>query len=961
MGLKPHLGIVALTLMAPLLRAAGPVEFGLAELHSAMEQRGLSRERFPVLTEYSMVLPHDGYSIMGNIVRGGSQRGLMYGLLEAASQIRRQGFLTAARGEPATAMRGIRWFVHNAELEQGWYHDRAHWQAFFEMLARNRFNRFTLVFAHQTAYLAPPYPFWVKPPEFPEVRARGLSDEARERNLATLRYISQTAADYGVDFVLGVWEHDVQRGMTPSVDGLTAANLGPYSYAALKMVLAACPAIRAVQMRTNSESGIPPERQVEFYRDWVFRALGDCGRLVQLDLRGWLMQEGLLEAAKNAGVPLRLSSKYWAEDLGRPYPPPETWPNYSFLNFLEKPGVSERGRAWQFYWELWGLGSHRLLLWGDPEYVRRAVGTFSMSGAAGFEIDPPLAQKGFGNRPGQWGVFDDSQKQRVFWTWEWQRYWLFYLLWGRLSYNPEEPEELWKAEFERRFGKEAAPAVERAVRAASKVLNEVVAVHLADPNMYVWPEVNPGGVLDSYKEVRPSDWRMVASFDENTANRLAGRASAKQRPLESAERFSEWSLGTEQAVAEAQAKLGDAHAEWLGTKPDLEVLAFLSRFHARRQMAADHLSWFEATSDSTALYAARREANGALRVWQDLVKFTTGLYPERMAFGPDDVGHWKDKLPYVEHDVRVLEERVARYEKYGPVRAGFDFGAAPEAARAPGYRRTRMAVANHVEPGFTGIGPETLFGDGAVAGWAAPETRTAAALPLAPYGEVRGVSAQPSRLPRNVLPGDWIAGAGPQVFRVRAEDGAYRVVLLKPDGSGETRDVEARGGVLEIAMPEGEWKVSGLLVQGGPERSFKERWPQAVARPQMEHSAPRAATAGKALELALRVWPQADVTTVRLHYRPLNQLAAWKTMEAAPARAVFRIPAAEVDARWDLQYYFEVLNREGTGWFVSDPQQATPYYVVPVEVDVTPLPEVRGDDGGSGGRVPDDLDAKQHL
>jgi hypothetical protein len=48
-------------------------------------------------------------------------------------------------------------------------------------------------------------------------------------------------------------------------------------------------------MRTNSESGIPPEQQVEFYRDYVYRHPRG-GRLVKLDLRGWVMSEGMLEA-----------------------------------------------------------------------------------------------------------------------------------------------------------------------------------------------------------------------------------------------------------------------------------------------------------------------------------------------------------------------------------------------------------------------------------------------------------------------------------------------------------------------------------------------------------------------------------------------------------------------------------------------------------------------------------------
>ncbi|HEY3440938.1 MAG TPA: hypothetical protein VGK29_09310 [Paludibaculum sp.] len=766
---------------ASVAEAATPAEFGLADYRRALQERNLAPERNQILTELSMVLPHDGFSIMGNIVRGGSQRGLMYGLLEAADQIRRQGHLSSAKVEPAAAMRGIRWFLHNEELERGWYFDQDQWRAFFEMLARNRFNRFNLVFAHQTAYMAPPYPFWVVVPGFPGVRAKGLSSAQQAHNLETLKFISQTAAEFGVDFTLGIWEHDVQQGMTPSVEGLTADNIGPYSNAALKMVLAACPAIRSVQMRTNAESGIPAERQVEFYRDWIFPALRDSGRLVQLDLRGWLMQPGLMEAALGAKVPLRLSSKFWAEHLGRPYPPAETFPNYSFLNFLEKPGVTDRDRVWHFYFELWGLGSHRILQWGDPEYVRQAVPWFRLSGAEGFEIDPPLAQKGFGNQPGSYGIFTAEQQGRVYWKYEWQRYWLFYQLWGRLSYNPAEPERLWLDEFQRRFGS-AAKDVFEATRQASKVLNEIVTDFMPDPNMYVWPEIDAGGPLEKYLKVPPSDWRFVAKFDEHTQNRLQGVASAKQTPLETAERLHEMALLTDQAVERAQQALGDQHKEWSGTKPDLQVLSLLARYHGRKRMAADHLSWFNATQDETGLYAARRELNGSLRIWQELVKLTDGLYPARMAYGPADTGHWKDKLPALEADAKAL------------------------AAREP-----------------------------------APSA-----------------------------------------------------------------DTDLR------------------------------RWPRPLPVPAFLHSAPRLIAAGKPITLALQMGPASHATKVRLHYRALNQLTAWKTMEAPAVRAVFTIPGEEIDARWDLQYYFEVLNTEGTGWFWPDPRRGTPYHVVTVEVMPAP-------------------------
>ncbi|MBI5086796.1 MAG: hypothetical protein HZB13_19640, partial [Acidobacteria bacterium] len=73
---SPALALAATLVLAAAGFAASPLEFGLAEYGKALDARGLSPIRFPILTEYSMVLAHDGFSITGNIVRGGSQRGL---------------------------------------------------------------------------------------------------------------------------------------------------------------------------------------------------------------------------------------------------------------------------------------------------------------------------------------------------------------------------------------------------------------------------------------------------------------------------------------------------------------------------------------------------------------------------------------------------------------------------------------------------------------------------------------------------------------------------------------------------------------------------------------------------------------------------------------------------------------------------------------------------------------------
>ena len=184
------------------------------------------------------------YKVGGAHVTGGDLRGLMYGLLEAADQIRSTGHLKQVHAEPATPVRGVRMFAGAGDLDA----PDSFWRSYFELLARDRFNRVTLIFSEAPG------------------------------NFEKLRAISQAASDYAIDFTLGLWEHKPDDG--------------------LKKLLAACPLIRTVQIRSDS-------KDVELYRTSVFKVLRDAGRCVALEPQGALAQPAFLKAAEQTGVALR--------------------------------------------------------------------------------------------------------------------------------------------------------------------------------------------------------------------------------------------------------------------------------------------------------------------------------------------------------------------------------------------------------------------------------------------------------------------------------------------------------------------------------------------------------------------------------------------------------------------------------------------------------------------------------
>jgi hypothetical protein len=131
-------------------------------------------------------------------------------------------------------------------------------------------------------------------------------------------------------------------------------------------------------------------------------------------------------------------------------------------------------------------------------------------------------------------------------------------------------------------------------------------------------------------------------------------------------------------------------------------------------------------------------------------------------------------------------------------------------------------------------------------------------------------------------------------------------------------------------MPESDWNVSGLVIKrlDAAEKPVRTDWPISLPRPAILHTPPKSVKSAQPLALRIQITPSQSVTAIRLHYRALNQLTGFKTIEQPVAQSTFTIPAADIDARWDLQYYFEVLNTAKSGWFCPDPAKTAPYYVV---------------------------------
>ncbi|HEX2324555.1 MAG TPA: hypothetical protein VHQ00_04100, partial [Chloroflexota bacterium] len=253
------------------------------------------------------------------LLLGGDDRGLSYALLESARRVELEGpgpgagpaalldCFPPTPESPQRPLRSLCVFPHNAALEQEWYGSLDFWRWYFDLLALHRFNRFTLTFGHQTAYLAPPYPFFVPVPEHPEVRPTGFDARAREEHLALLQGIAGLAVERGLDFCLGIWSQHAHSYGPSTVSGLDQDNLASYCAAGLRRLLEACPQVSAVQLRLNSESGVHLDEGAYFWRA-LFDGVAACGRRVTLDLRAKAIADDTIAAALATGLPVLVNT-----------------------------------------------------------------------------------------------------------------------------------------------------------------------------------------------------------------------------------------------------------------------------------------------------------------------------------------------------------------------------------------------------------------------------------------------------------------------------------------------------------------------------------------------------------------------------------------------------------------------------------------------------------------------------
>jgi hypothetical protein len=679
-----------------------------------------------------------------SILSSGGPRGIAYGLSELAERLDAEGDpLVALRrmpkisDKPYNRVRSIlRAFCSDVE-DKSWFYDREEWKKYLDHLVASRFNRFQLAFGFgydfptnvTEDYFHFPYPYLVDVPGY-DVRVQPLESGERERNLETLKFITQETGKRGLEFQLGLWTHAYQWTDSPSahhkITGLTPDTHAAYCRDALALLLKTCPDISGLTMRVHGESGVP-EGQYDFWKT-LFSAISQCGRPMEIDMHAKGINQTMIDIAVATGKAVKVSPKYSAEHQGLGYqqadirslevPAPgaegdgpfslsngaRMFTRYSYADLFQE------GRKYEVLFRRWP-GTQRHTLNGDPAQASAYGRTSAFCGAAGLEICEPLTFKGrdgSGNPGGRLAYLNNALVPA---GGDWSKFRYSYLLWGRTLYDPDVDAEAWRRLLRRSFG-DAVLLMEQAMGEASRILLIFTSSHLSTAsNRGSWYETytNMPIVIGSepapYHDtpapfcagtVSPLDPQLFSSAREHVEDILAGRHSPRYSPVEVAtwlQRCADTaSTALEQARGRVASRLDPEFRRW---EEDILIQIGLGRFFADKFRATVLYELFLRTGEGSAGKQALVLYRQARDQWATMSDRAKSVYIPDVSYGVPDFErwHWAARLPAIDRDLAAMASAIDQVPANRPVPTAV--GSAVAAAMAP---VERVAPACHHRP-----------------------------------------------------------------------------------------------------------------------------------------------------------------------------------------------------------------------------------------------------------------------
>ncbi|GAB3543012.1 glycoside hydrolase family 20 zincin-like fold domain-containing protein [Spirosoma fluminis] len=660
------------------------------------------------LAPVNQQLGPESYSIerKGNqlIITGGDVRGLIYGCLSLVEDLQ-NGItvqkLTARKEQPHFALRAIKFdlpwdtYRHSYALDLHYEtcRDTLYWKAFLDMMAANRFNALSLWNLH-------PYTFMIRPTNFPA--ATPFSDQQLREWQTLFQAIFRMAKERAIDTYLIPFniftspEFSKAYNVNPKlnnlthhhfIDGDTSAIVKRYTRECVTQVLQEYPDLTGFGLTLGEAmGGMTPQQREDWMKATIIEGMRLAGRKTKLVHRiPFSSTTGSLgitsvdtekltrQSIENEGALPFIEGPIWA-DL-----------KYNWSHAHSTPTLVKvhGGKLFDTYFKpdpkaykiTWTVRNEDFfcLRWGVPSFVRAHIAANNQSYVGGYFLgsETYIPAKDYFTKPGT----------PVDWRYAFERQWLFYKLWGRMQYNPQTPDTVFKAEFVRRYGPSATNLLEAYALASSTPLR------LASAFDFTWDfSLYSEGMMahDANKNVsyisvnqqitQPTLDPDYVSVSDYVKTKTAGGSFGKDKitPPRLAQMLESDCQKALQLVRPINAS---ANRSLLYEVADVKAWANLGLHLAEKLKAAVALQTYRTTGNEAMKQAAIQHLKGALRYWDNVIAITRPLYNDMpLVHFTEQKGrsweeneklrfHWATLRPAVAKDIEIAEKAQPIAEK----------------------------------------------------------------------------------------------------------------------------------------------------------------------------------------------------------------------------------------------------------------------------------------------------------
>jgi hypothetical protein len=596
------------------------------------------------------------------VVLGADVVGAMYGGLDIAEAIRLQtdNMLANADREPHIARRGIKFNIPldartpsysdsgdaaQQNIPEMW--DRDFWHRMLDAMARHRFNVLSLWNLH-------PFPSLVKVPEYPDIALDDVKrttvkfdstfqltgrDMVRPQMLENLETVRRMTIDEKIRFWQEIMKYANDRGIevylftwnifTWGVDGkygITSEQTNPttidYFRCSVRATLETYPLLAGIGITAGENM---QNRQDEFSKErWLWKTYGEGIRDVK---------------RKQPNRSIRLIHRYHETNLKGMLDEWQEYPDtfdvsfkYAIAHMYSSPAPPFAKKA------LADLPSHlRMWMtvrnddvysfrWGDPQYARDFIGNLpGPDKLAGYYMGPDgyiWGREFLSTEP-------ETPRQLVI-----EKQWLSFMLWGRLSYDPSLPDDLFERTLSVRFPGVPADTLMETSRRASRIIPLVTRFYWNDIDLKWFPEAcisHPTfkgfHTVTNFIEGKSMPESGILSIGSHCDGVLAGKPANGVTPPEVATELRDHAAATLASLAKFEPT---RNRELRLTLGDLAAMAHLGNYYAAKIEGATALAMFDRTGNAAHQASAIQRLEEALGHWKQYAAIATAQYKPQL-------------------------------------------------------------------------------------------------------------------------------------------------------------------------------------------------------------------------------------------------------------------------------------------------------------------------------------------